>query len=142
MIPYAVKDIPPEDIVLFNKIKTAVSNLPDIDLGKDDKGKKIIPYCHILGRAIAKVFSLKYVDGYYYPNFSHTWLLTENGNLIDIYPVATTGGPIMIVGSNRNHFYTPAYWLYKKKRLTGRGFGKWWFRRAVNKVVTELQKVL
>lgn len=140
MIPYAVKDISPEDIVLFNKIKTAVSNLPDIDLGKDDKGKKIILSCHILGRAIAKVFSLKYVDGYYYPNFDHTWLLTENGNLIDVYPVATIGGPIMIVGNP--HLYTPVYWLYKKKRLTGRGFGKWWFRRAVNKMVTELQEVL
>ena len=62
---------------MFEKIRNSVINLPDIDLGVDEKEKKIILSCHILGRAIAKIFRSNYVYGYFYPNFQHTWLLTR-----------------------------------------------------------------
>lgn len=79
MRPYVSKFIPQENLELFEKIKMAVTAMPDIDLGKDEEGEEIILSCHILARAIAKLFSLKFVDGYFHPNYNHSWLLTPTG---------------------------------------------------------------
>lgn len=138
MTPYAIRDVIPEEIELFEKIRNAVINLPDIDLGVDKKGEKIILSCHILGRAIAKIFGLKYVDGYFYPSFQHTWLLTSQGNIIDVYPVAIFGGPLLIV----NKEMSPAFWLYKRRsarKISHGQFSQLSFRRSVRKIITCLK---
>ena len=138
MIPYVVRYIEPEDLDLFTQIKQAVDQLNKSDLGVDDQDDQIVLSCHILARAVAKVFDLKHVDGLYHPNFDHTWLITNGGQLIDVYPVSTIGGQIMIVTPKMQ---TPAYWLYKPKRLNA-GFAKPWFRRAVRITIAALQKNL
>lgn len=137
MKPYVFEFIPEEDLKLFEKIKIMVAKMSDIDLGKDKDGK-IILSCHILVRAVAKFFSLKFVDGYLYPNFNHSWLVTPNGNIVDVYPIATIGGPVLIDGS----YNSPARWLYKKdsvfceRYVSGRSF-----RRSVKKVYKALKSL-
>jgi hypothetical protein len=82
------------------------------------------------------VFVLQYVDGYVYPSFEHSWLETKSFHVIDVYPVATLGGPIMIVGSAMCGL---THWHYKKRRLKKLGFNQSWFRQAVKKIVQELR---
>jgi len=74
MRPYAMKYIAREELELFEQIKKAVNNLPDkIDLDVDDEDKEVILSCHILTRAVAKIFCLKYQDGYLYANIEPGW---------------------------------------------------------------------
>jgi len=134
MITFAETRVSKDELALFKRIEKIVSCLSDIDLGEDEKGKKIILSCHILARAVSQVFGVKFVDGFYYPNFEHTWLVTSSGNVIDLYPVATIGGPIMVVEPD---YHSPAYWLYHKKRLN-KNFHSNSFRRAVRKVVAAI----
>jgi hypothetical protein len=140
MTPYALKYVSEEDISVFEEIRKAILGLPDIDLGVDEKGEKVILSCHILARAIAKVFSLKYVDGYFIPNFSHSWVLSPNGHLIDIYPVAVLGGPILMVEDGGA---SPIRWHYKKasaKKVSRGLFSKPSFRRSVRKIESCLRR--
>ncbi len=135
MTPYVLSQIPSDEVDLFQKIKLAVNELPDIDLGLDDDGKEIILSCHILARAVAKVFGLKPVDGHFYPNFQHTWLLTPHRHIIDVYPVAILGGPILIDGQ----LSSPASWIYKKKRLGLKKSKKPSFLRAIKVVAKSIK---
>ncbi|TSC53571.1 MAG: hypothetical protein LiPW39_190 [Parcubacteria group bacterium LiPW_39] len=135
MKPYVLKFIPKEDLGLFEKIKTAVTKMPDIDLGKDEEGEEIILSCHILARAVARLFSLKFVDGYFHPDHSHSWLLTPNGNIIDVYPVSVLGGPLFIHSSHSS----PMRWLYKKENIFDGLFSKPSFRRSVRRVIKVLR---
>lgn len=136
MKPHVLKFIPKEDLELFEKIKIAVTGMPDdIDLGKDEEGEEIILSCHILARAVAKLFSLKFVDGYFHPNYDHSWLLTLNGNIIDVYPIAIVGGPILV----KDSFSSPMRWLYKKENISDGLFSKPSFRRSVRRVIEVLR---
>jgi len=99
MTPYGIKYVQEEDLVIFKKIRNAVLKLPDINLGVDEEGDKILLFCHILARAVARVFLLKYVDGFFIPNFCHSWILSPNNHVIDVYPVGILGGPILMVAS-------------------------------------------
>ncbi|MFC1756751.1 hypothetical protein ACFLZC_01150 [Patescibacteria group bacterium] len=142
MTPYAMECVSEEDVVVFEKIRNAIWELPDIDLGVDEKGNKIILSCHILARAVAKVFSLKYVDGYFLPNFSHSWVLSPNNHLIDVYPVAVLGGPILMV---EDYGASPIKWHYKKistRKISSGLFSKPSFRRSVRRVENILRKSL
>ena len=104
-----------DELDLLSKVRKAVEKLPDIeDLGVDHRGEKVILSCHILARAVGKIFGLKIVDGFFYPTFSHSWLVTKRGNVIDVYPVGIVGGPIFvhsIVASRRGNKYC----LYEPK---------------------------
>ena len=128
-----------EDIVLFEKIGEAVRALPDVNLGVGADGKKIFLSCHILARALAQVFSLEFKDGYFYPNFEHSWLITSRDNIIDAYPVgmliSSNGGPILIDGDN----CSPARWLYKERKEVTRRFLARWNNNAVNKIIESLR---
>ena len=99
MTPYGIKYVQEEDLVIFKKIRNAVLKLPDINLGVDEEGDKILLSCHILARAVARVFLLKYVDGFFIPNFCHSWVLSPNSHVIDVYPVGILGGPILMVAN-------------------------------------------
>ena len=88
MTPFVLSQITEEDARLFRKIRRAVEDLEDIPLGKDEDGKDIILSCHILARAVGAVFGLKHQDGYYYPDYQHTWLVTEDRSVIHVCPVA------------------------------------------------------
>ena len=97
-----------EDIVLFGKIRQAILKLPSIDLGE-----KVPLSCHMLARAIGQIYELKVADGFFYPNFIHSWCTTKHENVIDVYPVGIVSGPILMTG----HSMGPARWLYKEKEI-------------------------
>ena len=141
MTPWVSKLIPRKDIVLFEKIKEIVNNFPDIDYGVDKNGKKIVLSCHMLARAIAITFSLECRDGYFYPNYQHSWLKTAKKNIIDVYPVGIISGPILISGDD----CSPARWLYKEKQgdfideIINR-IGIECFEKAVDKIIKRIEK--
>src|SRR3989344_9680872 len=138
MTPYVKQFIPDKEIVIFENIRCSVLRMPDIDLGKDEEDKLIILSCHMLARAVARVFSLQCVDGYFYPRYDHSWLITLQKNIIDVYPVAMVGGPTMMDGNNGK--IARALYLPQSTREISRGrFGRKSFRRAVNKICTALQ---
>ena len=60
-----------------------------------DKVKKLS--CHVLCLAIGELFSLEVEHGYYMPAFEHSWCVDRYGNIIDVYPWGTIGGPTLIV---------------------------------------------
>jgi len=141
MIPFAARHVSTEERELFNKIFKVINELPEIDLGVDEYERKIELSCHILARATAKVFSQKYEDGYYFPNHPHSWIRTQDGHLIDVYPVATIGGPILIVeGIN-----SPIRWQYEKTSandISQGNFSRSSFRRSVRRVEEEIKKIV
>ena len=52
--------------------------------------------CHVLCIAIGELFDLKIEHGYYMTGFEHSWCVDRYGNIIDVYPWGTIGGPILI----------------------------------------------
>ena len=56
---------PLEDLALFHKIEKIVQAMPEVDLGKDEKGEKIIVSCHMITRTLARFFPVRYRDGYF-----------------------------------------------------------------------------
>lgn len=144
MTPYVARYLTAGDIEVFQRVKRLVEALPDdLDLGSNDHGEKVVLSCHILVRALAKVLGLKYADGYFYPNYRHSWLLTSGGQIIDAYPVAVWGGPFMMDGGA----FSPALHLYKRwarKRaahVSDHTFSRPWFRRAVRRVSIALERI-
>lgn len=143
MNPYVLSQLPQKDIDVFEKIQRVLTRLPEIDLGLDENGQKVILSCHIIARAFGKVFGLKHVDGLFYPNFQHTWLLTASRNTIDVYPVGMLGGPLLLAGCHDDKFKdSPGGWLYKSKRVLRGRNRKPYFRRAVKRIEKEIRKLL
>ena len=52
--------------------------------------------CHVLCIAIGELLGLKVEHGYYMTGFEHSWCVDRYGNIIDVYPWGTIGGPILI----------------------------------------------
>ena len=136
MTPYAVKFIPSDDIELFEKIKKAINFLPDLDLGRDVKGLPIILSCHMLARAVAEVFSLRCVDGYYYLSYQHSWVLTQNNKIIDVHPIAILGGPILV----HNAVFSPHSHIYIEKEIIriSDEFNEPYFKDIVKLIASQL----
>lgn len=136
MTPYAAEQIKKSDIELFRKIREAVQQLPDLDLGEWDDGEKVVLSCHMLARAISKVFGIAYCDGYFHPYMQHSWNITPHKNIIDAYPIAIIGGPILMDGYYRNSsiYYTPAKFRCFRK------YSDPVFRRSVRRLIAELKK--
>ncbi|MBP6856087.1 MAG: hypothetical protein KBC42_02915 [Candidatus Pacebacteria bacterium] len=86
------------EIELFNQIKRDIESLPDnFDLGNDQNNQPIILTCHMLAQAISKKYSLMRVDGNYQPVFmNHSWCISPDGNIIDVYPCGIIGGPLLV----------------------------------------------
>ena len=80
-----------DDVVLLKRIRQVVEVLPEIELVSS----------HLLARAIAKFFPVRVVDGHFGdPDNPHSWLVTERGNIIDVYPIAQVGGPVLLDASS------------------------------------------
>lgn len=146
MTPYATKYISEEDVLVFREIKTLINRMPDIDLGVDEEDKEIVLSSHILSRAIAKLFDLRYQDGYFLPNYEHSWVLSPHGHLIDVYPVGIIGGPFMMqLGDNPLlNSISPVRWHYKAtsaKKISQGRFSQLWFRRSVRRVEGYLREL-
>jgi len=140
MKPHVLSRLPVKDVELFEKVRRAVTDLPDVDLGEDRTGQKVFLSCHMLARAVGQVFGLKHVDGYFYPNYEHTWVLTPSGNILDVYPVGILGGPFLVDAGM--DCPSPARRLYKKKRIL-RGMPRTpSFRRAINTIAVAIRKTV
>lgn len=142
MRAFVMEVIASEDVALFEKVRRAITHLPDVDLGVDEEGKKIILSCHVLGRAVARVFGVRYVDGYFAHMFEHTWLLTANNSVMDVYPVGILGGPILVDNANT---FAPGRFLYRRtstRKLSHGRFGRNSFKRSVHRVEMELRNII
>lgn len=145
MVPYVISHIgiPEEDIVLLDKISRAMRALPPVNLGTGADDEEILLSCHMLARAIGKVFRLEYRDGYFHSNYEHAWVLTKHYNIIDVYPIAIltgrNGGPFLMSGDSAS----PARGLYKENKRVRKyviqRVGHDAFRRHVKKIVELLR---
>ena len=137
MTPYVRKFIDDEDLKVFLKIREIVEKLPDLRFDDTEDGTVS---CHMLARAMKLFFPVKVYDGYFCGSYQHSWLRTRNGAIIDLYPVATMGGPILIDDST---FYCPARKLYKANRSRYNGmFSKSEFKMRVRLLRDEIKKIL
>ncbi len=94
--PHACLSLSTEELALFHKIDKILQEMPEIDLEKNKKGEKVILSCHMITRALAKFLPVEYKDGYFGNFNQHSWLVTKERLIIDPYPVAVVGGPILI----------------------------------------------
>ena len=136
MTPFVAQYLPDEDIQIFEKIRVAVNALPDnLNLGEYEPGKPMKLTCYILAEAVARSFELERVSGYFEPCMEHSWTTTRSGNIIDVYPVAIYGGPILVVGQSlTGRFYT-------KENIRPDIFESDSFGMAVKSVVEALKKL-
>jgi len=142
MTPHAAKYAPSEYLELLGRINFAVSRLPDLDLGQDRRGKPIVLSCHMLTRAIGKIFGLTVVDGYFNRGFSHSWLLTKDQCwLFDVYPVGIIGGPFLVDASS---VLSPGRIVYQRHGRMCKilPFSSPEFRRSVRRITKEIRKIL
>jgi hypothetical protein len=93
---------------LFEQIRRAVDALPAIELGSEKLGKRPLTP-HLLVRALARAFGTSYQDGYYHLYIPHAWLVTEAGNVIDVWPVGGVGAVLVDTGpeSPLRNLYEP-----------------------------------
>jgi hypothetical protein len=98
----------------------------------------------MLARAVADVFDLECVDGSFLVGFDHSWIKTRQGNILDVYPVAILGGPLLVDGQPGS----PARQLYFRfdgkelKRRYGHKFETEPFLRATAIVTREVRRNL
>lgn len=128
MKPYASSCLPVEELALFHKIEKVVQEMPEIDVGKNKKGERVILSCHMITRALARFFPVEYKDGYFGNFNQHSWLITKEGLIIDPYPVAVIRGPILI----DTRFMTGWSSLYQKVSFSE--FKDSLFQKNVDKV--------
>jgi hypothetical protein len=112
MTPYVLSCIPKSDVELLEKVRLIVQAFPDgLDYGKNAYGEQINLSCHILAHAMGKLFKLEVEDGYFWPNYQHSWLKTTNGHIIDVYPVGIFEGPFLV--EQTMSFISPGRHLYQ-----------------------------
>ncbi len=140
MTPYAAQHIAQVDQTLFNGIRRAIEGMPDPELGCDEKGDPVVLSCHMLTRAVGTIFrGLKVCDGRYVSSFQHSWLETTRGNIMDVYPVATIGGPLLLDGDP----LAPARRIYKEcilDSIQDEVFKKPWFLNSLQCIVNVLRQ--
>ncbi|MEX1063912.1 MAG: hypothetical protein WD898_01205 [Candidatus Paceibacterota bacterium] len=92
MTPYAITVAPHSDLQVLAKIIKVMEYMPDIELPDKEEVS-----CHMIARALAEFFPVQYKDGYFpRKGYQHSWLVTQTGNVIDAYPWAIVGGPVML----------------------------------------------
>lgn len=107
MRPYAERLAHPFDKHLFEVVRLAMKELPDIRC----KPSTDEISCHHVARALAEIFPIEFEDGHFNKGWEHSWLSTPNGWIIDPYPVALIGGPILVDAGSRSPWrslYVPA----------------------------------
>ncbi|MGB7957515.1 MAG: hypothetical protein WCF77_01560 [Minisyncoccia bacterium] len=96
MRPYAESEglIGQEEVTILGRIRDVVKALPELELYSGREKRDVS--CHLLARAIGKLFHLTVQDGYFAsPGFPHSWLVNERGKIFDVYPIAQVGGPVL-----------------------------------------------
>jgi len=142
METYAESKIPKEDIVLFHKIKEVIDAFELPKLENNSQGEEIFFSCHMLAAAIGEVFVLKVQSGHYASFYEHSWVETKHGNCVDVYPVATVGGPVLV---DKEFAYSPLSGLYKEEDISDNIQGslkRLDYKRIVNETASSLRKIL
>lgn len=86
-----------EDLDLLDRMRLVMREMPDIDFGRI--GEYQIPTdCHMVARAFANHFPVTVKDGYFIDHgWPHSWVLTPNCFVIDLYPIRMeAGGPVLV----------------------------------------------
>jgi hypothetical protein len=99
MITYTERVLaPPQDFELFRSIRETMSQAAIYPLIID--GHEIEFSCHMVADALSQIYSpqVGVERGFYLSGYKHSWLRTEHRNIIDPYPIATIGGPLLIDG--------------------------------------------
>ena len=128
MTPHVREYICPKEVNLFRKRRFVIEKMDEPDLGKGN-----ILSCHILTRAVSEIFLVEVEDGFFLETYQHSWLRTKKGNIIDVYPVACLGGPILYDGG----VASPARRIYKKAPILGQDFSCFSFKEKV-RITTEV----
>ena len=122
MKPHMTDVVSQEDLFLFQKIESVVREMPEVDLGVDLQGEKVLVSCHMIARALAHLFSeVEWKDGYFARRGQrHSWLEVKRSYklIIDPYPIALIGGPIMVYAG---FITTPWCGLYIEAKLANLG---------------------
>lgn len=139
MKPYAHDRFTEEELFAWHYVRELISRVPDeIDLGSKPNGDKVIISCHMLCHALHVIVpTLRVEDGYYCKGYEHSWLLTSRGNIIDAYPIATLGGPLLLDATSCP--FPPAEELYQRDNQISAQV-VWlqhqpWFKEAFAKLV-------
>ncbi len=120
MTPYVMREVSKGDLALYKRIRRTVQRLPDLDLGRDGRGRPVPISCHMVCRALAAHFPVSCRDGYFGEGAAtHSWLLTGARLIIDPYPWAMVGGPVMVYAEG----LSPWRALYRECDLS-RHFGR------------------
>lgn len=90
MKSYAEKVVPEKYLNLFRRIEIVLQRMPEIDLGEAGSIS-----CHIICAALADLFPVSHRSGYFGGLNEHSWLVMGS-LIIDAYPVAVVGGPILV----------------------------------------------
>lgn len=120
MKPYAAHLAPAEDLAALAQIRNLMEKLPDWGIPREDGPEDhALVSCHTLVRAFASVMAgLTVVDGRVLGH-EHSWLMTSAKNVIDVYPVATAGGPLLIMDSlYARSLYRPARGMKVRQHMT------------------------
>jgi hypothetical protein len=120
MKPYAAHLAPPEDLEALTWIRNLMEKLPEWGIPQeDDSHNNALVSCHTLARAFASVMTdLTVMDGHVLGH-EHSWLVTKAGNIIDVYPVATVGGPLLIMNSlYARTLYKPVRGMKVRQHMT------------------------
>lgn len=134
-----------DDLNLFSRIHSAIQKLPDIDLGSDVEGKKIILNCHMLARATAKVFPQLILEEGWFNRWPHSWLITPHKQFIDVYPIGILscdkGGPIYVSSVIARTLYRIAYVHPEKGHIVTANFSdEEYLHGKVDIIAAELAK--
>lgn len=136
MTPLYYHQVPPSVLKAFLEIRRRVHKMPDIPLeGVDENNQPMVMSCHILAMAVERFCpEARAQHGHYAGGFQHSWnvIMFQGGTfLIDPYPIACIGGPILLDGG----FPSPACTLYQPGTLYRQDekFGNPHFRAAVEK---------
>lgn len=138
MIPHAVEVAPLEDLALFHRIERIIQELQNLELSDTD-GKRQSLSCHLLCPALAGFFPVEVRDGLLLEEWEHSWLLTRNGLVIDPYPIAAVGGPLLL----DTRYSTP--WTVLYMRATHCSFPKHSspsFHKNVSRVADAIRTVM
>lgn len=100
MKTFAEAYIAKQDIEIFQGIRRLIDSVDGFDIGGELT-------CHDISRAVAGIFPVRMETGYYFRGFEHSWLRTENRNIIDVYPVGVIGGPILVAYEVGQFLYRP-----------------------------------
>lgn len=140
MTPHVYSLVPKEDQQLLERIRKMVQQIPD-DL-KDRNGEKIELSCHLLARAIANQFKLNWKDGYFVlPSHRHSWVVTPNGNIIDVYPIGIINGPLL--ADMNNCFALQSLYIELPTEMVSKGaFSKPTFRHHLVVLRNEIRRIV